>query len=418
MKHLTSFTTLIYPIICLLSSGAVASSSRNNDDPNLRGGLLIKNLDHSWNSAGPLTIPAILRSLDVQTKVLDGIAQVDMVQEFQVPEFFPNEFKQTSALYQLPLDELATVVEFKAEVDDRIVKGVVKEKHEARKEYNGAIRSGHSAYLAEQTRADIFHISVGNLPKGKIVKVSLSYITTLEAIDSSTLRFVLPTDIAPRYEPYENSEESIPTAARDLMSSGVNIKMDVTMGQAIDSIESPTHEISVKKNNDNSPEGNKAQVVVSDEDPQKRDLVVYLKTQESNNSNDEPVIFIESSTEYNSTAVMLSYVPKIPDSLLDHADVKSEFVFVIDRSGSMGGSKMKQTRLAMSYILDQIPEGSLFNIVGFGSRYNALFSSGSRSIDDASAMKSAKSYIENMDADFGGEYSLIGLLVYSLSFFR
>jgi len=398
MKYSTASTTLFNPIVLILSILLTSSNVlAYNSEDDLKGGLLIHNLEHSWDSESPSYVPTILRSFNVKAKVLDGIAQVDMIQEFQTPEFFPASFEKTSAVYQLPLDELAAVTGFKAEIDDRVVTAIVKEKQEARQEYEEAVQSGQSAYLAEQTRADIFHISVGNLPNGKIVRVTLSYTTTLEAIDSTTLRFVFPTDIAPRYEPYENSEGSIPDGI-DLMNSGVNIEMDVTMGEQIDSIESPTHEISVANNGDDS---KKAKVQVLEEDPQERDLVVYLNTQSTNDG--EPLIFIEPSVEYNSTAVMLSFVPQIPESLFSGVTANSEFIFIIDRSGSMEGTKMEQTKEAMSHVLDQIPEGSLLNIVGFGSDYKALFSN-SKSIDDNSVVMATKNYIEEMEADFGGKF--------------
>ena len=47
--------------------------------------------------------------------------------------------------------------------------------------------------------------------------------------------------------------------------------------------------------------------------------------------------------------------------------VKKNVVFVIDVSGSMIGTKIQQTRVAMETILGQLKEGDKFNIVTFES---------------------------------------------------
>ena len=82
-----------------------------------------------------------------------------------------------------------------------MVRAVVEEKEEARAEFDAAVAQGKSAYLAEQVRADIFKISVGNLPGNATVTVSLTYVVALAPEGGDAVRFVLPTAVAPRYEP-------------------------------------------------------------------------------------------------------------------------------------------------------------------------------------------------------------------------
>ena len=344
-------------------------------------------------------IQSTLRSLKVDVQVVDGVGHVSMTQEFQTPSFFPttNSTNSPTAMYQLPLDELAAVTEFRAEIDNRVITAIVKEREEARKDFDDAVDQGKTAYLAEQSRADIFLISVGNLPRDKIVRVTLVYVTTLEAISSDTLRFVFPTAVAPRYEPFVNSEGSIPDGL-DLMNEGVQIGMSVDMAVPLVNVESPTHDIQVEIIQDTTnSRGKKAKLVVVEEDPQERDLVVYITSQ----SNNEPQIYVESSEMYNSKALMLSIVPEISQDLSSNPKTPSEYIFVIDRSGSMGGDKIEQVRQAMLLILEQLPSNSLFNIIGFGSSFEALFNE-SRSIANTDAKRSAVQYVQNMDADFGG----------------
>ena len=70
-------------------------------------------------------------------------------------------------------------------------------------EYNDALQQGHGAYLLEQDEKsqDNFIINVGALPPSKECTITISYVTQLEFIQGSTIRFVVPTTIAPRYNP-------------------------------------------------------------------------------------------------------------------------------------------------------------------------------------------------------------------------
>eukprot|EP00588_Corethron_pennatum_P033072 CAMPEP_0194349240 /NCGR_PEP_ID=MMETSP0171-20130528/106978_1 /TAXON_ID=218684 /ORGANISM="Corethron pennatum, Strain L29A3" /LENGTH=308 /DNA_ID=CAMNT_0039116661 /DNA_START=344 /DNA_END=1270 /DNA_ORIENTATION=- len=288
--------------------------------------------------------------MNVTGIIVDGIVQITLEQEFETGSWNLNK---TSSSYQLPMAESATVTEFRAKIGDRVIRAVVKEKSAARKEYNEATSNGQNAYLAEQTRADIFKISVGNLPSNQVVKVSLVYITTLESVGADTVKFVFPTDIAPRYEPRsENNTENTIEGLQSLINEGVQIQIDATSASSFVNISCATHEIEVS----GELEGGNGKIKVVDSDPLRRDVVILLRT----NVTYDPKLYIEKSNTYSNIAMMLSIVPNVTDLKLKS---NSEFIFVVDRSASMQGLKMDQTRKALEQILATLPEGSLFNIL-------------------------------------------------------
>src|SRR5580658_6997102 len=77
--------------------------------------------------------------------------------------------RQTSieATYIFPLPDRAGVTAFTASLAGRLVEGELRERAEARAEYDAAIAAGHRAAITEEERSDVFSIRVGNLQPGE-----------------------------------------------------------------------------------------------------------------------------------------------------------------------------------------------------------------------------------------------------------
>lgn len=178
------------------------------------------------------------------------------------------------------------------------------------------------------------------------------------------------------------------------MDKGVTIEVNATMAMPLTNVTSPSHTIEVTSNLEKS----FANVVLVDENPLIRDLVIYFNTE----SSFKPQLFIEEPDLYSSTAMLLSFVP--PPFLREEIK-KYEFIFIVDQSGSMEGDKMMQTKKALVSVIESLPDGSLFNIVGFGSTCEFLFPE-SRSTE---SRQIALSHIDKMEASLGGTEILLPL---------
>ncbi|CAF4679706.1 unnamed protein product [Rotaria sp. Silwood1] len=102
------------------------------------------------------------------------------------------------------IEEQAAIYSFVARIDDREIAAQLKEKKKAQQEYSDALQQGHGAYLLEQDEKsqDNFIINVGALPPGKECHIDISYVSELDLVhNGSQIRFVIPTTIAPRYNP-------------------------------------------------------------------------------------------------------------------------------------------------------------------------------------------------------------------------
>ncbi len=120
-----------------------------------------------------------------------------------------------------------------------------------------------------------------------------------------------------------------------------------------------------------------------------KDVIVNIEVSQPH----EPRVCLEEHE--GSLAAMVTLFPH-----LQFQDVPVEIIFVIDRSGSMGGGRIKDARDAMQLFMRALPEDCYFNIIGFGSRYESLFPD-SKKYDDAS-LRTATGHIQKMDANLGG----------------
>jgi Ca-activated chloride channel family protein len=329
--------------------------------------------------------PIPLDHVRVEAYVVDAAARVTIRQSYRNVENVPLE-----VVYTFPLDEGAAVCGFEATVDGVRYVGRAMERDEAFKRYDDALEAGHGGFLLDEQRADVFTASLGNMKPGSIVELAITYVTELAA-EGEALRFTLPTTVSPRYAPAADQRGVGPTPAEVLnppvalqVPYGFSFEMNVTMNGAIRSVQSPSHPVELEL------DGPRAKVRLAQRTAaMDRDLVIVLGA----DTLSAPHAVVERGEQGG--AVLLSFLPRF-ESKAQAAEV----IFVIDRSGSMGGESIAEVRNALQLCLRSLVPGSRFNIVSFGSRYEALFPE-SRAYDDAS-LGDAAAFVRTVDADMGG----------------
>jgi len=329
--------------------------------------------------------PVPLEHVHVDAHVVDVAARVTVRQSYRNRESVPLE-----VVYVFPLDEGAAVCGFEATVDGVRYVGRATERDEAFKRYDDALEAGHGAYLLDEERADVFTASLGNVQPGASVDLSITYVTELAA-EGAAARFTLPTSVSPRYAPAADRAGVSPTPAEAVnppvaldVPYGFTFDMDVVMRGAIRSVHSATHPIEVEH------DGARAKIRLAQRGaPMDRDLVVVIAA----DGLDQPHATLERSEK--GSAALVSFVPRF-----EAAAQPAEAVFLIDRSGSMGGTSIEEVRNALQLCLRSLTAGSRFNIVSFGSTFAPLFRE-SRPYDEAS-MQEAAAFVRQVEADMGG----------------
>ncbi|XP_072465242.1 von Willebrand factor A domain-containing protein 5B1 isoform X2 [Notamacropus eugenii] len=100
------------------------------------------------------------------------------------------------------------------------------------------------------------------------------------------------------------------------------------------------------------------------------------------------------------SVVMLNFCPDLQPTQSSLRKTHGEFIFLIDRSGSMSGSNINRVKEALILILKSLMPTCLFNIIGFGSTFKTLFPSSQ--VYSEENLTTACDSIQNLRADMGG----------------
>jgi hypothetical protein len=330
--------------------------------------------------------PVPLEGVSIDADISSFYAKVTVAHRYVNSEADPIE-----AVYVFPLEEGAAVCGFEAIIDGTIVIGEVHEREKAFEMYDDALTQGHGAFLLDEERPDVFQASIGNLAPGREVLVRLTYVTEL-TVDEGRLRFVIPTTVSPRYAPDKDrtgmgrpDAETLNPPVAWSVPYGLNLSVRIANPRGIAAIESPSHQMSVRMSDD------AATVTLAQRDAAlDRDFVLSIESA----SLDAPCVVVERD-EDDREAIAVAFAPSF-----DATPVPSEVIFVVDRSGSMEGTSIDEVRRALQMGLRSMTPGCRFNIVGFGTRCEALFDE-SRWYDKAT-LAAASKHVENMHANFGG----------------
>ena len=346
----------------------------------------------------PADIPLI--GVKASCLLLNTLAEVAITQRYKNTSSNPIQ-----AIYVFPIDDEAAVSGFTAHLGQRTVRGVIKEKEQARQEYQAALDEGHGAALLETAGTGALKIQLGNLAAGCEAEIRLVY-STVCPVEGDSIVLKIPTTIKQRYMPIEALQTSDAASQQPSYSSnvsyGLSLDVDIFMSGPIINVSSSTHPLSVSNDPDDSSHC-QARLGV-EKVAMDGDVLVRVKHSDVH----KPVVFLSSQAEVDggSAGLMLSFAPQFEESQ-DFDDEVHEFVFLVDRSGSMGhGGRshqhrpIDQCRNALQLFLRSLPEGCLFNIVGFGSTFTKLFSS-SRAYDAAN-LDEASRHVAAIDSNMGG----------------
>lgn len=313
-----------------------------------------------------------LIALDVKSTVSGTSGLTTVTQTFRNALSQPIE-----ATYIFPLPDRAAVTSFRLRVGDRVVDGLLKDRGQAREDYDRAIESGHRAAIAEEERSGVFTMRAGNIAAGEEVRVELSLVAELPVADGeATYRF--PLVVAPRYTPgvaldgsavgtgTADDTDQVPDASRISpprllpgFPNPVRLSMAVTFEQNraesdwMGSIQSSLHSVIA---------GDEPYTVQLGPDERlDRDFILRFPVGEG-----DVVVNAKATQSVNQHAGVFG-VTIVPPNNVEAAKPR-DVVFLLDRSGSMSGWKMVAARRAVGRMIDTLLEKDRFTVLAFDNQ--------------------------------------------------
>jgi Ca-activated chloride channel family protein len=299
-----------------------------------RGGTLRTRVDDR-------VVPLPLKHTDVKAQLTLYVGSVTVTQQYHNPYGSKIE-----AVYVFPLPEDAGVRDFVMQIGERRIRGIIREREEARQIYLEARRQGHVASLLTQDRPNIFTQAVANIEPGKEIDVQITYFHSLRYA-AGTFEFVFPMAVGPRYRPAVAVEYLAP---EEISTADLALEVTIEAGGEIAEITSPTHAIKV--------EGKKVTLSPNDRIPN-RDFVLRYRPAK------KP---LEASLAASDGYFTLLVHP--PEKIADVPRAAREMIFVVDCSGSMSGRPLEVAKRALAKCLRRLGPDDTFQIIQFSDSYS------------------------------------------------
>ncbi|HKP45071.1 MAG TPA: VIT domain-containing protein [Pyrinomonadaceae bacterium] len=305
-----------------------------------------------------------LKDTHVDISVSGVIADVKVTQSYR------NEgTRPINAAYVFPASTRAAVYGMQMRIGDDVIVAKIKERVEAKQEFEAAKKEGKSASLLEQDRPNVFSMSLANLMPGEAVEIELRYTELLVPTDG-IYEVVYPTVVGPRYSSEKDS--SAKNEDRFVHSpylhqgtkptSALHISARISAGLPIQNLNCPSHKVVPQWQSPTV-----AQVDLDDTDPFQgnRDFVLHFGL--AGNQIASGLLLYQGEDEN-----FFLYMAQPPQRVSIDDIPPREYIFVVDVSGSMDGFPLDTSKQLLKNLIGQLRPTDLFNVVLFAGDSSAL----------------------------------------------
>jgi Ca-activated chloride channel family protein len=331
-------------------------------------------------------LPApVLEAVSLKAVLDDLLAQVEVRQVFTNRESVPVE-----ATYTFPVARGATLLSFTAKLGARELVGRILPAPQAEDGYEEAVADGDAAILLQEASPGLYTVNVGNLLPGETAALTYRY-AQLQYWQSGTLRFALPTVVAPRYgDPAQAGLQPHQAPQTGLFAHHEAEFRACIRGVLLDAeITCPTHEVAVDRGSDQA-------VIRFAEGATRamdRDIVLHLRRA-------APAAATACGEPAAAGDAQLALLSFCPDAGRSSAPEGRFVKILVDCSGSMNGDSIRQARAALRRILDSLRPQDRFAIVAFGSTWRNVTAESLPGTPEAIA--AAREAIRTIHASMGG----------------
>jgi len=319
-------------------------------DKTLSPYFVVENVD-SASEAFPL------KSTNVYGTINGIIANVIVTQTYTNGGQIP-----INARYVFPASTRASVHGLKMTIGDRVVTAKIKEREQAKKDFDRAKSQGKSASLFEQQRPNVFTMSVANIMPGDEVHIELHY-TELLVPSESVYEFVYPTVVGPRYS---NQSETIAPESDQWVKSPFlreaetpptrfTVDLRLSTGIPLQDLESPSHGLTVSWKNESI-----ADITLANPDDFGGDRDFILRYRLAGEAIESGLLLYQGDKE---SFFLLLVQP--PERVEPEAILPREYIFIIDVSGSMHGFPLDTAKVLIRKLISGLRTTDRFNLLFF-----------------------------------------------------
>lgn len=352
MKNVLKLFSLlvIAGTMALTIPGPAPAHGRQSEDKTLSPYFFVQSDDRAFDRL-PLK----------STSALVGIAGV--IADVQVTQVYKNEGQRPiEAVYTFPASTRAAVYGMKMSIGERTIIAKVRERDQARREYEQAREQGRSASLLEQQRPNVFQMNVANIMPGDEIRVELKY-TELLVPGDGVYEFIYPTVVGPRYS--NQPAASAPPSEKWVQSPylhqgqdppyGFDITVNLATGIPLQAISSSSHKVDIQYR---GPSQAAVRLSPSEKAGGNRDFI--LKYRLAGGSIESGLLLYPGEKE-NFFLLML----EPPKRLTEKQIPPREYIFIVDVSGSMHGFPIDTSKKLLQDLLGHLRPTDRFNVLLF-----------------------------------------------------
>jgi Ca-activated chloride channel family protein len=303
-----------------------------------------------------------LASTKVDVAVSGVVADVTVTQSYENKGQRPLH-----ARYVFPASTRAAVHGMRMTIGDHVIEAKIREREQAKREFDAAKEKGKSATLLEEDRPNVFTMNVANVMPGDHIDVTLKY-SELIVPEGGTYEFVYPTVVGPRYANAEAGKGGAHSqfVESPYLKAGIDAKSDFELtgtlasGIPVQSLESPTHE--TQKSWDNP---NLVHFALSDKEKHGNNRDFVLRYGLAGSAIQSGLNLFDAGSE--KFFLLLVEPPKkvTPTDLPPR-----EYVFIVDVSGSMSGFPLDTAKATLKELVAGLRPQDTFNVLLFsGTSY-------------------------------------------------
>ncbi|HNX53637.1 MAG TPA: VIT domain-containing protein [Pontiellaceae bacterium] len=304
---------------------------------------------------GALDSGASIKSHQVEVVINNGFAQTTIDQVFA-----NSEDKDFEAIYSFPLPKEASLSELSLWIDGKEVVGEVLEKEKARKAYEKQVAQGKETALAEKNDFKTFDISVGRIKAGQDTRIRIVYYQPVR-IDLNIGRYVYPLA-----EGGVDDERIAFWETDNRVKEQFSFKLKLKSAFPLKDVRMPGYDQTAQINKTGTNE-NQTVYDILIESPEggatlSRDIICYYRLDDTVPARVELIPYRASP---KNTGTFMAVITPAAD--LKPITEGTDWIFVLDRSGSMSGEKIQTLVKGVGKVLGKMSPKDRFKIVTFNN---------------------------------------------------